>query len=218
MEKTVSTIAWLFPGQCIKRMFVKEVEGRENFPKGNFIYAANHLSHIDWLIDGAILTPRRFTFIGQVDKMTGIKGFLRDLIYWWVQVIPVNRNDHESKKRAAMAAQTILKRGYCLVVYPEGTRSRDGKLHEFKPGVGRFHLESGIPVLPVAHFGTYELMAPGEKFRAKRIVKIKIGKPLDFAKERKAAELLDKKSQAYYGLCVDVAKKVEEAVRELLKD
>ncbi|MFA6375960.1 MAG: lysophospholipid acyltransferase family protein [Candidatus Paceibacterota bacterium] len=218
MKKIVSIISWVFPGQYIKRMFVKEIIGRENFPKGNFIFAANHLSHIDWLIDGAVLTPRKFTFIAQVDKMTGIKGLLRDLLYWWAQVIPVNRNERESKKSAALAAEAMIKRGYCLIIYPEGTRSRDGQLHEFKPGVARLHLETGVPVLPVAHFGTYELMPPGQKFKAKRVVTVKIGKPLDFAKEREAAILLDKKSQAFHGLCRDVAGKIEEAVGELLKD
>jgi len=66
-------IAWIFPGQCIKWMFVKEVDGRRNFPEGNFIFAANHLSHIDWLIGWRDSDAAAFTFIGQVDKMTGIK-------------------------------------------------------------------------------------------------------------------------------------------------
>lgn len=217
MKKIVSMLAWIFPGQYIKGVFIRKIEGRENFPKRNFIFAGNHLSHIDWLIDGAILTPRRFTFIGQVDKMTGIKGFLRDMIYWWAEVIPVNRNDKEAKKKTITKALEMLKEGYCLIMYPEGTRSRDGKLHEFKPGLGKLHLESGVPILPVAHIGTYELMPPGEKFKAKKIVKIKIGKLMDFTQEKKMAARLGKDSDEYRKLCDMISKKVQNAVDILLR-
>jgi len=218
MKKIVSTISWLFPGQCIKRMFVQKVENRRNFPKGNFIFAANHLSHIDWLVDGAVLTPRKFTFIGQVDKMTGVKGIVRDLTYWWAGVVPVDRRDRQAKKKTLETAIKMIKGGYCLIIYPEGTRSRDGQLHEFKPGLGKLHIETGAPIVPAAHIGSYELMPPGAKLKVKRAVRVIIGKPLDFAKEREAAKDLDKSSPKYYELCAAVSKKTEEAVRELLKE
>ena len=182
---------------------------------GNCILAQNHLSHLDWLIDGYLCAPRRFTFIGQVDKMTGVMGFLRDMLYGYAEVIPVNRKDKESKKRAIGKAIEMLKQGYCLIIYPEGTRSKDGQLHEFKPGVAKLHLESAVPVLPVAIEGTYELMPPGQKLKIKKIVTVSIGKPLDFLKEREEAKNLDKNSQEYYSLCSSVAKKIEDEVRLL---
>jgi 1-acyl-sn-glycerol-3-phosphate acyltransferase len=216
MEKIVSILAYFFPASLIKFKLLKKVEGKENLPKGNFIFAANHLSHIDWLLDGALMPPRKFTFIAQIDKMTGTKKLFRDALYWWAGTIPVDRNDRDSKRKALETAIGMLKKNYCLIVYPEGTRSRDGQLHDFKPGVGKLHLESGVPVVPVAHKGTYELMPPGQKFKAKKIVEVIIGKPLDFSKERQIAAQLDKSSEAYRGLCADIAKKTEAAVRQLL--
>lgn len=216
MNKFVSTISWIFPAPLLKGAIVKSVSGKKNIPKGKFIFAANHLSHIDWLIDTAVLVPRRFTFIGQVDKMKGVGGFFRDLAYWYAEVIPVNRTEKESKKQAILTAEEMINRGYGLVIYPEGTRSRDGKLHEFKPGVARIYLETGAPIMPVVHTGTYQLMPPGEKFKVKKVVGVNIGKPIEFPEERKAAQKMAKDSQEYYALCSSVAKKIEDAVRAML--
>lgn len=218
MNNIVSAISWLFPGQILKRVFVREIKGKDNFPKRNFILAANHLSHLDWLIDGAVLTPRRATFIAQIDKMKGIKGLMRDLVYLYVGSIPVNRNDRDSKRKALLAAIDMVKKGYCLAMYPEGSRSRDGRLHEFKPGVGKIYLETGAPVVPVANIGTYGLMPPGGKLKKEKKVIIKIGKPMEFPQELAAAAGLDKNSDEYRRLCTVIAKKTEDAVRKLLQE
>jgi 1-acyl-sn-glycerol-3-phosphate acyltransferase len=218
MKKIVSALSRVSVGWYVGKL-IKEIRGLENFPRDrNFIFAQNHLSHLDWLIDGYLCTPRRFTFIGQVDKMTGMKAFWRDTLYAYAEVVRVNRKDKESKKRAITEAIKMLKKGYNLIIYPEGTRSLDGKLHEFKPGVAKFHLESGVAVLPVAIRGTYELMPPGAKLKIKKIVRINIGKPLDFVKERETAAKLDKSSPEYHRLCDGVAKEIEEAVRVLLRE
>jgi 1-acyl-sn-glycerol-3-phosphate acyltransferase len=216
MKKIVSVLSWILLAPLYYSM-VKEVRGKENVPKRNFILASNHLSHIDWFIDGYFCTPRRFTFIGQVDKMTGFMGFLRDLLYGYAEVIPVNRKDGESRKQAFARALQRLKQGYILNIYPEGTRSRDGKLHEFKPGVARLHLESGAPVLPVAVKGSYELMPPGQKLKIKKTVSLIVGKPLDFEKERNIASGLDKSSQEYHQLCDGIVKQIEDEIGRLLQ-
>jgi 1-acyl-sn-glycerol-3-phosphate acyltransferase len=217
MKKIVSILSRVSVGLWVKIKLVKETRGEENFLRNrNFIFAQNHLSHLDWLIDGYVCTPRRFTFIGQVDKMTGMMKFWRDMLYGYAEVIPVNRKNSESKKQAIASALRRLKQGYTLIIYPEGTRSRDGQMHEFKPGVAKLHLESGVPVLPVAIEGTYELMPPGQKLKIKKIVTVIIGKPLDFIKEREAAKGLDKNSEEYYGLCSGVTKAIENEVRALL--
>lgn len=219
MKKIVSILSRVLVGWWVRGKLIAEIRGEENFLRDrNYIFAQNHLSHLDWLVDGYVCTPRRFTFIAQVDKMTGMMKFWRDLLYWYAQTIPVDRNDRESKKQAIVKAIGMLKQGYTLIVYPEGTRSRDGQLHEFKPGVAKLHLESGVPILPVAVKGTYELMPPGQKLRIKKIVKMTIGKPLDFSKEREAAKSMDKNSQDYYQLCDEIAKKVENEVRILLRE
>ncbi len=217
MKKIVSVLSWILLAPLYYSM-VKEVRGKENVPKRNFILASNHLSHIDWFIDGYFCTPRRFTFIGQVDKMTGFMGFLRDLLYGYAEIIPVNRKDGESRKQAFAQALRRLKQGYILNIYPEGTRSRDGKLHEFKSGVARLHLESGAPVLPVAVKGSYELMPPGQKLKIKKTVSLIVGKPLDFEKERNIASGLDKSSQEYHRLCDGIVKQIEDEIGRLLQN
>ena len=179
---------------------------------------SNHISHLDWMIGCYLCVPRKYTFIGQVDKMTGIKKVLRNLTYFWGSTIPVDRNDKESREKAAIAAIGFLKKGYNLFMYPEGTRSRDGKLQMFKRGVGRLYLETGVPILPVAMSGTYEMMPPGGKLKLRRTARVEIGKPLEFESEMRAAAGIDKKSDEYRRLCEVIAKKAEDAVRGLLKE
>jgi len=218
MNKITSLISRYTIGSCVNAKLIKSVSGTENIPAGNFIMAGNHASHVDYLIDCYLCTPRKFTIIGQVDKMKGCMKFLRDLAYGYAGVIPVNRNEYESRKQAIAKAVDMLKDGYCLIMYPEGTRTRDGKLHEFKPGVGRFCVESGAPVLPVAHLGTYEMMPPGAKAKISRTARIVIGKPMDFSKERQAAREFGKDSDGYRRVCADIAKKIEAEVAKLLEE
>ncbi|MFA5249520.1 MAG: lysophospholipid acyltransferase family protein [Candidatus Paceibacterota bacterium] len=188
----------------------------ENIPqKGNFILVSNHLSHADSFMSGYIITPRKFTFLSQIDQYAGFKKILRDLVYLWGGVIPVNRKSNESKKQAIETAIKMLKNGFCLVVYPEGGRAYDGVMREFKFGVGKLHLDSGVPVLPVALRGTRELMPPHGGLKFKKTAEIVIGEPLNFAKEREMARSLDKNSGEYRNLCRNIAKKIEGKVREL---
>jgi 1-acyl-sn-glycerol-3-phosphate acyltransferase len=217
MNTFVSTLSRMALGGAVRGLLIKNISGLDNIPqKSNFILASNHLSHSDWFMSGYITTPRRFTFLAQVDQYTGFKKMWRNLIYWWGGIIPINRKSDESKKQAVATAIKMLKEGYCVVIYPEGGRAYDGVMREFKSGVGMLHLESGIPVLPAAFFGTREVFPPHGKIKIKKIVRVNIGRPLDFPKERAIAAKLDKHSRAYHGLCADVSKKIEEEVRALL--
>jgi 1-acyl-sn-glycerol-3-phosphate acyltransferase len=217
MNRLVSTLSWILCGWFFPLFLVREVKGKENFSKNkNYILVSNHISHLDWMIGCYLCVPRKYTFIGQVDKMSGIKGILRDLTYFWGSTIKVDRNDKNSKEKAAAKAIEFLKKGYNLFMYPEGTRSRDGKLQMFKRGVGRLYLETGVPILPVAMFGTYEMMPPGGKLKLRRTARAVFGKPLEFPNEFLAAARLDKNSGEYRRLCEIVAKGAEEAVRGLL--
>lgn len=217
MEKIISFLSRVPIGIYVKSRLLKGVEGKDNFPKRNFILASNHLSHLDWLIDGWILTPRRFTFIAQVDKMAGVKKFFRDILYWYADVIRVNRNDKESKKAALAKAIETVKKGYCLIIYPEGTRSRDGQTHDFKAGIGKIYIETGAPVVPSAFEGTFDMMPPGEKMKGKKMIRLIIGKPMDFLEEREAARKVDKNSDEYRRICSTISQKIERAVRDLLR-
>ena len=217
MNRVVSTISWVLLGWFFELFVVKEIIGKENFSKKrHYILASNHISHLDWLIGCYLCVPRKYTFIGQVDKMTGVKGLLRDLTYFWGSTIPVDRNDPESRKKAARMAVGFLKKGYNLFMFPEGTRSRDGKLQMFKRGVGSLYLQTGAPILPVAMIGTREMMPPGGKMKLNRAARVIVGKPLEFPNELAAAKNMNSDSQDYLRLCEKIAKSAEEEVRALL--
>ncbi len=217
MNRFVSFLSWVLLGWFFELFVVKEIIGKENFSKKkNYILASNHVSHLDWMIGCYLCVPRKYTFIGQVDKMTGIKGILRDLTYFWGSTIAVDRNDPDSKRRAVIKAIEFLKKGYNLFMFPEGTRSRDGNLQMFKRGVGNLYLQTGAPILPVAMIGTYQMMPPGEKIKLNRSAKVIVGKPLEFPNELEAAKNIDSNSDEYLRLCETIAKKAEDQVRRLL--
>lgn len=216
MNTLISVVSRIILAAPIRTFLIKDIKGLENIPqKGNFILVSNHLSHADSFMNGYICTPRKFTFLSQTDQYGGFKKICRNLVYLWGGVIPVNRKSDESKKRAIETAVKMLKSGYCLVVYPEGGRAYDGVMREFKFGVGKLHLDSGVPVLPVALRGTRELMPLHGGLKLKKTAEIIIGKPLDFAEERKAAKSLNADSGEYRDLCRNLAKRIEERVREL---
>ncbi len=217
MNRAVSFISWILLDWFFRLFVVKEIRGKENFSKKkNYILAANHVSHLDWLIGCYLCVPRKYTFIGQVDKIKGIKGMLRDLMYWTGETIRVDRRDPASKEKAAAKAIDFLKKGYNLFLFPEGTRSRDGKLQMFRRGVGKLYLETGVPVLPVVFWGTRQMMPPGQKIKLDRSAIAVIGKPLEFSDLRAQAKGIDKNSDKYLRLCETIAKKVEEEVSALL--
>jgi len=219
MNKFISTLSRMLLGRAVRDMLIKDIKGWENIPrKHNFILASNHLSHMDWFMSGYIITPRKFTFIGQVDQYTGFKKIWRSIMYFYGGVIPINRKSDESKRKAIATAIKLLGKGYCVVIYPEGGRAYDGVMREFKPGVGKMCLDSGVPVLPVALAGTQELLPPHGRLKFKKTARIAIGKPLDFPKERERAAKLGKDSEEYHKLCADVTKKIEARVRQLAKE
>jgi 1-acyl-sn-glycerol-3-phosphate acyltransferase len=219
MNTFVATISKLILGKPIELLMIKEISGKENIPVGGFILASNHLSHADWFVSGYLCAPKKFAFIGQVDQYnTGVNAIWRRLIYWWASTIPIDRKSGDSKRQAIERAVKMLKDGYRIIIYPEGGRAYDGAMREFKAGVGMLHLESGVPVLPAAFSGTREVMPPHGKIKLKKVVRVAIGKPMDFSKERELAAKLEKDSHAYHGLCADVAKKIEDEVRRLSKE
>jgi len=217
MNTFVSTLSRAAMGSLVRGKLIKQINGWDNIPKAvNFILASNHLSHVDWWMSGYVITPRKFTFIGQVDQYTGWKGFWRNLFYFYGGIIPINRKSDESKKQAIAQGVKMLKKGYCVVIYPEGGRAYDGVMKEFKPGVAMLHLDSGVPVLPVAFKGTNEILPPHGKFKFIKSAEISIGKPLDFKEQRVAAAHLDPTSPEYRNLMAAVTQKIEDSVRALL--
>jgi 1-acyl-sn-glycerol-3-phosphate acyltransferase len=200
-------------------IWIKEVRGIENIPKTNFILAANHQSHWDQVITAYLCVPRRFTYLGQIDKYSGFEGFLRNFLYFVAGVIPIHRYNEESKRKAIKECVKRLKKGDILIMYPEGTRSKDGKIHEGKPGIAKIYLETGIPILPVAIKGNFEIMPVGKSFpKFKKIVKINVGKLLEFKKELEIGRNLSPQSPEYKEICQKITQRVMEEIKKLFEE
>ncbi|MEO5958030.1 MAG: lysophospholipid acyltransferase family protein [Opitutaceae bacterium] len=137
--------------------FRGEVVGLENVPRtGGFLLASNHASHLDPFLVGAYL-PRQVTFFAR--KTLWAPG----LPAWWldaVGVIPVDR-DGGSDVAAIKRVLQALKQEQIIIMFPEGTRSRDGRLQSPKPGVGLFACRAQVPVVPARIFGSFEAFGKG---------------------------------------------------------
>lgn len=159
-----------------------EVTGLENVPKeGGFIVASNHLSFFDSLIIQA-LTPRDVAFFAKAEYFTtpGVKGKLMKTFFESVGSIPVQRGEQAASVAALDSLVDIIEDGSGIGIYPEGTRSRDGKLYRGRTGVGWLALTTGVPVVPVGLIGTEKLQPAGSKGFKPAKFHIHYGEPLQF--------------------------------------
>jgi 1-acyl-sn-glycerol-3-phosphate acyltransferase len=217
MNRFVSWLCKIVIDPLTQGFFVKEIKGKENITnfKRNFILVSNHQSYLDVLVDGCLCLPRRFHFIGQIDGWRGVSKFLILGIYSICGVIPLDRKTQESRKKAMDKAIESLKKGDILVIYPEGTRSVDGKIQEGKFGVAKIFLKTSVPILPTGIKGSFELFPPKGKMKIKKIIKVNIGKPLFFERELKEAENLKENSKKYYALLQKITDKIMEEINNL---
>jgi 1-acyl-sn-glycerol-3-phosphate acyltransferase len=150
-------------GVAIKIIFRPRAEGVKNVPRhGPVILASNHLSFADHFF-GPLPVPRKVTFLGKAEYFTGhgLKGLMSKAFFAGVGVIPIDRGGGEASERALITGLRVLKQGKILGIYPEGTRSPDGRLYRGKTGVARLAIESRAPVVPCAMINTFEFMPPG---------------------------------------------------------
>ncbi len=215
MNKPVSWFSKIFLVPILKKLFVKEIKGKENIPDHNFIIASNHESHLDQIANGIICAPRRFSYIGQVDNYSGFEGFVRDFFYFLGGVIQLDRTSKKSKEKVLKKSINFLKDGGSLIIYPEGTRTRTGKMNKGKWGIAKLLFQSKVPILPVALDGTFELMPPGGKLKIEKRIKINIGKPLYFPEELKKIKNLDKESKEYKKHLSEVTEKIMKKIKKL---
>jgi 1-acyl-sn-glycerol-3-phosphate acyltransferase len=168
----------------LRTIFRPKVEGLEHVPAdGPAILASNHLSFSDSIFL-PLVVPRRVTFLAKSDYFTsrGVKGRLKAGFFKGVGQLPVDRSGGRASQAALEAGLSVLKDGSLLGIYPEGTRSPDGRLYRGKTGVARMALEAGVPVIPCAMVNTFEIQPPGKVLpRVTRVV-IRIGRPLDFSR------------------------------------
>ena len=168
----------------LRTLFRPWVEGEENLPtEGAAILASNHLSFSDSIFL-PLRTTRRITFLAKADYFTGkgIKGKLTKGFFAGVGQVPIDRSGGAASEAALNTAKRILGEGKLLGLYPEGTRSPDGRLYRGKTGVARMALEAGVPVIPVAMINTDVVQPTGKKIPHLGRVGIRIGKPLDFSR------------------------------------
>jgi 1-acyl-sn-glycerol-3-phosphate acyltransferase len=177
-------LKWVLLGPFLKLVFRPQAEGAENVPdEGPAILASNHLSYADWLFMPLTL-PRRVTFVAKAEYFSspGIKGWFQKKFFAGSGQVPIDRSGATAAEGALSAAKRILGQGELFGIYPEGTRSRDGRLYRGKTGVARLALESKVPVIPVAVLGTDVLAPPGKKFGTLTRPVVRFGKPLDFSR------------------------------------
>ncbi|MDX6312286.1 MAG: 1-acyl-sn-glycerol-3-phosphate acyltransferase [Streptomyces sp.] len=173
-------------GAPLKAAFRPWVEGLENIPEeGPAILASNHLSFSDSFFLPAVL-DRKVTFIAKAEYFTspGLKGKLTAAFFKGVGQLPVDRSGARGAGEAAIKSGIkVLEAGELFGIYPEGTRSPDGRLYRGKPGgLARIALATGAPVIPVAMIDTEKIQPPGQVMPKLMRPGIRIGKPLDFSR------------------------------------
>jgi 1-acyl-sn-glycerol-3-phosphate acyltransferase len=175
---------YIFMGPLLTLLGRPKVEGLEHVPhSGPMILASNHLAVADSFYLPLVVT-RRITFLAKAEYFTGtgLKGWFQRWFYTVAGQVPIDRTDADSAQSALVTAERILDEGKLLGMYPEGTRSPDGRLYKGKTGLARLALQSGVPVIPVAMIGTDVVNPPGSKMWRFGRVQVKFGKPMDFSR------------------------------------
>ncbi|MEV5883943.1 lysophospholipid acyltransferase family protein [Streptomyces sp. NPDC052020] len=177
-------LKYVLLGPSLRLVFRPRIEGLDHVPSsGAAIVAGNHLSFSDHFLMPAVL-KRRITFLAKAEYFTGpgLKGRLTAAFFRSAGQIPVDRSGKEAGQAAVREGLGVLGRGELLGIYPEGTRSHDGRLYKGKVGVAVMALEAGVPVVPCAMIGTFEAQPPGKVVPRVRPVTIRFGEPLDFSR------------------------------------
>ncbi len=171
-------------GPILRLLFRPWTEGEENIPEeGPAIFASNHLSFSDSIFL-PIALPRRITFPAKMEYFTGegFKGRAIAAFFRGVGQIPIDRSGGKASMAALNSGLKVLRRGEFFGIYPEGTRSPDGRLYRGKTGIARLALESGAPVIPVAMIGTDIAQPTGKRLPKITRVGMRFGRPLDFSR------------------------------------
>jgi 1-acyl-sn-glycerol-3-phosphate acyltransferase len=171
-------------GPLLRTFWRPWVEGLDHVPEhGAAILASNHLSFLDSIFL-PLVVPRRVTFLAKSDYFTGsgVKGWFKRRFFSGVGQVPIDRSGGKASEAALRSGVRVLRHDRLLGIYPEGTRSPDGRLYRGKIGVAKMAVEAGVPVIPVAMIGTFEIQPPGKLIPKIGRVGIRIGRPLDFGR------------------------------------
>ncbi|RVW05631.1 lysophospholipid acyltransferase family protein [Rhodococcus xishaensis] len=179
---------WLFKyvllGPMLWLLGRPKIEGVEHIPSdGPAILASNHQAVLDSFFF-PLRVRRRITFLAKSEYFTGrgLKGAFQRWFFSVVGQVPIDRTGADAAKDALDAGLRVLSQGKLLGIYPEGTRSPDGRLYKGKTGMARLALESGVKVIPVAMIGTAKVNPIGSKMWRPAKVTIRVGEPIDFSR------------------------------------
>lgn len=222
-------------GPVLRVVFRPRVMGAEHVPEsGPAILASNHLSYADWLFMPLTIS-RKVTFVAKAEYFNspGVKGWLQKKFFSGAGQVPIDRSGASAAEGALRTAKRVLASGELFGIYPEGTRSHDGKLYRGKTGVARLALETGVPVIPVAVVGTDVVAPPGKKFGQFTRPHVRYGRPLDFSRyegmendryilrsitDEIMYEIMRLSGQEYVDQYAAVAKEASKAERAARKD
>jgi len=163
-------------------IFRPKVSGLRHVPSnGPVIIASNHLSFSDSIFM-PLVVPRKVTFLAKSEYFTspGIKGFIKKLTFIALGQVPIDRSGGKRSEAALATGLKVLQQGHCLGIYPEGTRSPDGRLYKGRTGIARMAIDSGAPIIPVAMFNTAEIQPTGQVVPKVRRVEMVFGEPMYF--------------------------------------
>ena len=174
----------LVAGPLLKTVFRPWIVGLDNIPKtGGVILASNHLSFIDSIFL-PLLIDRRIYFLAKSDYFTGkgIKNWAVKHFLLGTGMLPIDRSGGKASEASLNTGLDVVAKGNVLGIYPEGTRSPDGKMYRGRTGVARMILEGHVPVVPVAMVDTEKVMPIGSKIPKVRRIGVIFGEPLDFSR------------------------------------
>jgi len=171
-------------GPLVTTVFRPSITGVVNVPReGAAIIVCNHLSFVDSIFL-PLAIPRKMTFLAKSDYFTG-KGIRGAIVKWFMTSagqLPIDRSGGKASEASLNTGLGVLADGRVLGIYPEGTRSPDGRGYRGRTGVARMVLEAHVPVIPVAVVGTDEVMPLGAKLPKVKKVSVVIGEPMDFSR------------------------------------
>ncbi len=193
----------------LKTVWRPTVVGLDNVPtSGGVLLASNHLSFADSVVIPSVV-PRKVVFLAKSDYFTGtgLRGAAQRAWFEGLGMLPVDRDDSRAAIASLDTALEVLRQGEAFGIYPEGTRSRDGRLYRGRTGVAHLALTAGVPVVPVGLTGTEDLQPVGSRLPRLASVTVQFGEPIavagrfsDVPPGRARRELTDEIVDAIAGL------------------
>jgi len=180
----VTLLKHVFPGPLMRLWSRPRVSGLKNVPaSGGVILAGNHLSVADSFVVPLVMR-RPVSFLGKHEYVTGtgVRGRAKAWFFTTIGMVPVDRGAASAASASVEVVIDLVRNGTAFGIYPEGTRSPDGRLYKGRTGVAKVALETGAPVVPVAVIGTDKLNPPGSTMWRPHRIEIRFGEPMEFSR------------------------------------